>query len=579
MKTLTAVLVSSVALISTGAHAFAEVDPSFASVTLSPDRTCPNGALSVLGDQGALKSYYSSTPGMDSGIARLRADGTLDASWGNAGRVEWPAPASPVSARQVFRLADGGFMVVGQRAVKIRADGFLDTTYGNGGVSDDLATSRIPNVISAAVLPDGRVVALLRENFGNPARFAVTRLDLNGRVDTAFGPLSIPIDPYAHHVYAWGIQGDGRVQVATYPFATQGRFQPEMHRFPDDFTPADGVVGQVVPRDVAALWMDPGAKVDPQGRLVLAGACYAGDCRSGALSVMRFEADGRVDASFGDNGRSLLFSPVANDFASQFFYTYALWLGRDGVLTVLAGHSSNSGFFLYDFSTRAYRLLGNGSLDPSFPNDLVVGDVNDQFAQLDDGRFLRSNGGSNAAGCQVQRRQGDLPKADALLVEYQYNGRYFFTAEGPESALLDRDPAAEKLRRTGRAFGGWLPQARPRRLASDVPLLRRPARRPARPFLLTAGRGVRARARGRRAPSTGTRTWRFEGLAFSEAPASSAGTCAPNLQPVYRIYNDQIRQGGDPNHRYTTDPAVIAEMQAQGWILEGVAFCAPPQGT
>ncbi|MGZ5035809.1 MAG: hypothetical protein ACXWHB_00670 [Usitatibacter sp.] len=35
--------------------------------------------------------------------------------------------------------------------------------------------------------------------------------------------------------------------------------------------------------------------------------------------------------------------------------------------------------------------------------------------------------------------------------------------------------------------------------------------------------------------------------------------------------------GRGPNHRYTTDPWVLAAMQAKGWIPEGVHFCAPPR--
>jgi hypothetical protein len=47
---------------------------------------------------------------------------------------------------------------------------------------------------------------------------------------------------------------------------------------------------------------------------------------------------------------------------------------------------------------------------------------------------------------------------------------------------------------------------------------------------------------------------------------------------VYRLYNDG--QGGAPNHRYTTDFAVRAQMIAHGWVPEGygdlgVIMCSP----
>ena len=50
-----------------------------------------------------------------------------------------------------------------------------------------------------------------------------------------------------------------------------------------------------------------------------------------------------------------------------------------------------------------------------------------------------------------------------------------------------------------------------------------------------------------------------------------------NLQPVYRVFNGIVGTVDGPNHRYMTDPAVYAAMQAKGWAGEGVHFCAPPR--
>jgi hypothetical protein len=66
--------------------------------------------------------------------------------------------------------------------------------------------------------------------------------------------------------------------------------------------------------------------------------------------------------------------------------------------------------------------------------------------------------------------------------------------------------------------------------------------------------------------------WQYEGDAFALVmPAGPAGqgNCRPPTQPLYRIYNDGM--SGAPNHRYTTDPAVLDAMIAQGWIMEGEA--------
>ncbi len=73
--------------------------------------------------------------------------------------------------------------------------------------------------------------------------------------------------------------------------------------------------------------------------------------------------------------------------------------------------------------------------------------------------------------------------------------------------------------------------------------------------------------------------WTLESAdAFDIAVPAADGSCAEGLTPVYRLYNNG--QGGAPNHRYTTDLAVRAQMIGQGWVAEGlgpnaVEMCSP----
>lgn len=50
------------------------------------------------------------------------------------------------------------------------------------------------------------------------------------------------------------------------------------------------------------------------------------------------------------------------------------------------------------------------------------------------------------------------------------------------------------------------------------------------------------------------------------------GTCPPTRVAVWRLWNQRI----DTNHRYTTDPAIRAQMIAQGFVDEGIEMCALP---
>ncbi len=59
-------------------------------------------------------------------------------------------------------------------------------------------------------------------------------------------------------------------------------------------------------------------------------------------------------------------------------------------------------------------------------------------------------------------------------------------------------------------------------------------------------------------------------------PDTMTGDCPANTVPVYRLWN----QRADSNHRYTTDPAIKAQMLAKGYVAEGygpnaVIMCAP----
>lgn len=71
--------------------------------------------------------------------------------------------------------------------------------------------------------------------------------------------------------------------------------------------------------------------------------------------------------------------------------------------------------------------------------------------------------------------------------------------------------------------------------------------------------------------------WQLEGPVFSTLMPAIDGTCPPGSTPIYRMYNNGM--GGAPNHRFTTDINVRAQMLAAGWIPEGqgigVGFCSP----
>ena len=76
---------------------------------------------------------------------------------------------------------------------------------------------------------------------------------------------------------------------------------------------------------------------------------------------------------------------------------------------------------------------------------------------------------------------------------------------------------------------------------------------------------------GLKSPTSG---WTYEGLSFRIQLPAVDGACPADTIKVYRLYNNRFAQFNDANHRFTTVFAAIASLQSQGWLYEGVAFCA-----
>ncbi len=156
------------------------------------------------------------------------------------------------------------------------------------------------------------------------------------------------------------------------------------------------------------------------------------------------------------------------------------------------------------------------------------------------------------------------------LVEYFHAefGHYFITYLADEIAKLDNG-TFKGWARTGRQFKAWTAAA-----TGLSPVCR---------FFTVAFAPKSSHFYTPYAPECAVvktnNVWTFEGEVFFTQQASLAGVCPTGTLPVYRMYNNG--QTGAPNHRYTTDLAVRAQMLAQGWIPEGagdvgVIMCAPP---
>ena len=168
----------------------------------------------------------------DFALARYNPDGTSDATFGNGGQVSTDFVGLEDDAFSVLIQPDGKIVAVGSAdspatyydfaAVRYLSNGTIDTTFGVAGkVSTDFGDQNFDRARSAALQPDGRIVAAgfaISQN-GGVQNFAVARYTSNGVLDTTFsrdGKTQIDFGDCCQSANKVLLQSDGKIITVGY---------------------------------------------------------------------------------------------------------------------------------------------------------------------------------------------------------------------------------------------------------------------------------------------------------------------------------------------------------------------------
>jgi uncharacterized delta-60 repeat protein len=318
----------------------------------------PNGKILVAG--GA--NMGSNASGIDFALVRYNADGTLDTTFGNGGKVTTAIGTGTDRAYAILLQPDGRIVLGGDSEqatsgidfalVRYDTNGSLDTSFGNGGiVTTSIANSggrdSIYALSSQTVAGESRIVAV-----GGEGDFAVARYTMTGALDAGFGNggkvrgLFGSIIGAARGVVA---TADGKLVVA----GQSGHDHALVRLLPDGVLDVSfGTAGRSVVAVSASNWDEVTALVQQaDGKLVTAGWTYTGNSSSGDYVVTRFTVEGALDAGFGNGG--IVITPTAPGTKSDAAQAVALQ-ADDRVPTVrsiVAGSRNDSN---NDFSVVRY---------------------------------------------------------------------------------------------------------------------------------------------------------------------------------------------------------------------------------
>lgn len=281
----------------------------------------------------------------------------VDVGFGMGGRVTLP-PA--IVAEAVVAQPDDKLVVVGSdslefRAVRYDADGTLDGGFGVGGVVSVDVGGTGPQTKAVALQADGKIVLGGYATFGGGGRDAVlVRLNTDGTVDTGFGTAGIVQtgDVSDERVFSVVVQPDDKIVAAGaardagpgFDYLWLARFDPTGALDPTFGT--GGIVETSAGNGVGQLLLQP------DGKLVV-GASEAVPLND--LLLVRYLPDGALDPGFGAGGIVALNLPGVTAWAR------AAALQSDGRIVVTG---------VFDLFTKPdvflARLDTDGSLDPTF---------------------------------------------------------------------------------------------------------------------------------------------------------------------------------------------------------------------
>jgi len=308
----------------------------------------------------------NSGPDYDFAVIRYNADGSLDASFGNNGKVTTDFGMGDDSGSAVAIQSDGKIVVAGYASngtdddfavVRYNPDGSLDTTFGTGGIVTTGIGTGDDEAFAVAIQSDGMIVAAGDSNNGSNLDVALVRYDTDGNLDATFngtGKVTTPIGSSNDSAFAVAIQSDEKIVIAgdsnngadidfaVVRYDTDGSLDTT-------FNGTGVVTTGIGSSDDEAFAM----ALQSDGKIVA-----AGDSSSGAnidFAVVRYNTNGSLDTTFNGTGK------VTTPIGSSEDEAFAVAIQSDEKI-VAAGESNNG----TDVDFAVVRYNTNGSLDTGF---------------------------------------------------------------------------------------------------------------------------------------------------------------------------------------------------------------------
>jgi uncharacterized delta-60 repeat protein len=238
--------------------------------------------------------------GEDWALAEYNPDGTLNAAFGQGGRVVTSFSPFASSVSGIAIQPDGKIVVSGTVALltgfdfgltRYNPDGSLDPSFGTDG-QVMISIGSFALGAGVAIQPDGKIV----ETGLADGEVAVVRVNSDGSLDSSFGTGGEVLTTAENFSTVVDIQPDGKILVGGAGVNGEDfglvRFNPD-----GSLDPSFGTGGAV---DTPSTYGIAQMALQPDGKIVAVGTVASGAALD--FQTVRYNPDGSLDQSFGSDG-------------------------------------------------------------------------------------------------------------------------------------------------------------------------------------------------------------------------------------------------------------------------------------
>ena len=342
-------------------------------------------AVGIDGDgKIVIGGFISNGENEDFIIARLNADGSLDTSFGGGtGKVLTNVGDGDDYLHDLVIQADGKIITVGradsgtlicEAVVRYNPDGTLDTTFGDAGkviVSTGDSSSYTNHVM---IDNDGKILTGGYAYEDGSGRFVIHRYNTDGTPDASFGTGGKMLDSFGTSlggIYNMTLQDDGKIVVVGATAYIDGlrsiavaRYMPN-GAFDTSFGSSGGVTtGFGTPfagaDDVAVL---------DDGKILVAGDVDPGS--NSDFVLIRYNPDGSLDTTFDGDGKVRTDFHTSGSYRHDYVTGMVLQSGKALLIGRTPHNATSSGS---DIALVQY-ILGGPTLDLQATSDTGLSDT------------------------------------------------------------------------------------------------------------------------------------------------------------------------------------------------------------